>query len=78
MFSQSESAGNGFSPAQQFCSALAAVDAPLDVRAWTDLLTLPSLLPVAFVRGRLGNTRPRKHEQRRRCQNWLHGLRAEL
>ena len=32
-------------------SALADVDAHLDVRAWTDLLTLPSLLPVAFVRG---------------------------
>ena len=38
-------------PSSCVVSALAADDANLDVRAWTDLLTLPSLLPVAFVRG---------------------------
>ena len=57
-------------------SALAVVDTHLDVRAWTDLLTLPSLLPVAFVRGRRGNTRGRENEQRRRCQNWRDCLRC--
>ena len=67
-----------FSPRNCVVSALAAVDAHLDVRAWTDLLTLPSLLPVAFVRGRRGNTRERENEQPGRCQDWLDGLRAEL
>ena len=65
-------------PAQQFVSALAADDAHPDVRAWTDLLTLSSLLPVAFVPGGRWNTRLRENEQPGRCQDWLDGLRAEF
>ena len=65
-------------PSSCVVSALAADDAHPDVRAWTDLLTLPSLLPVAFVRGGRSNTRLRENVQPGRCQDWLDGLRAEL
>ena len=66
MIPRLESAKKWFVPPSSYVvSALAADDAHPDVRAWTDLLTLPSLLPVAFVRGRRGNTRGRENEQRR-------------
>ena len=59
-------------------SSLADIVAHRDVKAWTDFLTLPSLVLAAPSRG--GRSRVLRHEGevRRRCLDWLSGLRADL
>ena len=59
-------------------SALADVVAHRDVKSWTDLLTLPALVLPAPSRG--GRRHVLRHESavRRRCLDWLSGIRADL
>ena len=59
-------------------TALAGVIAHRDSRAWTDLLVLPSLVLPSPSRGGSSRTRRSTNETRRRCQDWLNGVRLEL
>ena len=59
-------------------SALAGVIAHRDSRAWLDLLILPSLVLPSPSRGGTSRTRRSTNETRRRCQDWLNGVRLEL
>ena len=59
-------------------SSLADVVAHRDVKAWTDFLTLPSLVLPAPSRGGRGHVLRHEGEVRRRCLDWLSGLRADL
>ena len=59
-------------------TALAGVIAHRDSRAWSDLLMLPSLVLPSPSRGGSSRTRRSTNETRRRCQDWLNGVRLEL
>ena len=59
-------------------TALAGVIAHRDSRAWCDLLMLPSLVLPSPSRGGSSRTRRSTNETRRRCQDWLNGVRLEL
>ena len=59
-------------------TALAGVVAHRDSRAWIDLLVLPSLVLPSPSRGGSSRTRRSTNETRRRCQDWLNGVRLEL
>ena len=49
-----------------------------DTRAWLDLLILPSLVLPSPSRGGTSRTRRSTNETRRRCQDWLNGVRLKL
>ena len=51
---------------------------PRDSWAWTDLLTLQSLVIPSPARGGTSRTRRSTNETRRRCQVWLNGASLEL
>ena len=59
-------------------SALANIVAHRDIKSWTDFLTLPAL--VLPTPSRAGRDHALRHEGevRRRCLDWLSGLRADL
>ena len=59
-------------------SSLADIVAHRDVKAWTDFLTLPSLVLPAPSRGGRGHVLRHEGEVRRRCLDWLSGLGADL
>ena len=59
-------------------AALAGVITHRDTRAWLDLLILPSLVLPSPSRGGTKRTRRSTNETRRRCQDWLNGVRLEL
>ena len=59
-------------------SALAGVIAHRDSRAWLEFLILPSLVLPSPSRGGTSRTRRSINETRRRCQDWLNGVRLEL
>ena len=59
-------------------SALAGVVSHRDVKAWTDLLTLPALVLPAPSRGGKRHVLRHESEVRRRCLDWLSGIRADL
>ena len=46
--------------------------------AWIDFLILPSLVIPSPTRGGTSRTRHSTNETRRRCQDWLNGVRLEL
>ena len=58
--------------------ALADVIAHRDVRSWTDLLTLPSLVLAAPSRGGRRHALRLDNDTRRRCLDWVNGIRADL
>ena len=58
--------------------ALADVVAHRDIRAWTDLLTLPALVLVAPSRGGRRHVLRTDNDTRRRCLDWINGIRADL
>ena len=55
--------------------AFFSVESRLQVCAWTDFLTLPSL---ASSRGGRKRAHRQENDTKRRCQDWISGLRAEL
>ena len=59
-------------------AALADVVAHRDVKAWTDLLTLPALVLSVPSRGGRKHVLRQEGETRRRCLDWLSGIRADL
>ena len=59
-------------------SSLADIVAHRDVKAWTDFLTLPSLVLPAPSRGGRSHVIRLEVEVRRRCLDWLSGFRADL
>ena len=59
-------------------AALADVVAHRDVKSWTDLLTLPALVLSAPSRGGRKHVLRQEGETRRRCLDWLSGIRADL
>ena len=59
-------------------AALADVVAHRDVKSWTDLLTLPTLVLSAPSRGGRKHVLRQEGETRRRCLDWLSGIRADL
>ena len=59
-------------------AALAGVIAYRDSRAQSYLLCLPSLVIPSPSRGETSRTRRSTNETRRRCQDWLNGVRLEL
>ena len=61
-----------------FIIALADVVAHRDIRAWTDLLTLPALVLVAPSRGGRRHALRTDNDTRRRCLDWINGIRADL
>ena len=58
-------------------SSLADIVAHRDVKAWTDFLTLPSLVLPAPSRGGRSHVLRHEGEVRRRCLDWLSGFRAD-
>ena len=59
-------------------AALADVVAHQDVKSKTDLLTLPALVLPAPSRGGRKHVLRQEGETRRRCLDWLSGIRADL
>ena len=59
-------------------SALADVITHRDIKSWTDLLTLLALVLPAPSRGGRRNVLRYESEVRRRCLDWLSGIRADL
>ena len=59
-------------------AALADVVAHRDVKSWTDLLTLSALVLPAPSRGGRKHVLRQEGETRRRCLDWLSGIRADL
>ena len=49
-----------------------------DVRSWTDLLTLPALVLAAPSRGGRRHTLRLGNDARRRCLDWVNGIKADL
>ena len=59
-------------------ASLADVVAHRDVKSWTDLLTLAALVLPAPSRGGRKHVLRQEGETRRRCLDWLSGVRADL
>ena len=57
---------------------MADVVAHRDVKSWTGLLTLPALVLPAPSRGGRKHVLRQEGETRRRCLDWLSGIRADL
>ena len=70
--------GAGDAWSRCFIAALADVVAHRDVKSWTDLLTLPALVLLASSRGGRKHVLTQESEVRRRCLDWLSGIRADL
>ena len=59
-------------------AAFAGTVAHRDSKAWIDFLLLPSLVLPSPARGGSSRTRRSTNETRRRCQDWLNGVRLDL
>ena len=58
--------------------ALSDIVAHRDARSWTDLLTLPALVLAAPSRGGRRHTVRADADTRRRCLDWINGVRGDL
>ena len=58
--------------------ALSDIIAHRDTRSWTDLLTLPALVLAAPSRGGRRHTARADSDIRRRCLDWINGVRSDL
>jgi hypothetical protein len=64
--------------AQRVLTALAAIVAHNDMRAWTELMALPNMVLRRHARGGKGNRRRAETETKKLCRSWLEGHRGEL